>query len=404
MLKSTFLRAATAVMATTALVAATPAPAPATPPTMVQDVQRTATTVPPGGLITSFFRNQGVYCSIICPLLVDTGVTAVSTTLQTPGVFFAALPSDGLLRAIGAAAASVTGPTEAAALRAIEADAAIPAKRALNVFQTGVVGLLNVIPAASGGLPGVATALQQARQDTFDALNAPFLPNPEPTVMPRGVFQVAVVGAINVGAAIIFPAFNFFLAGAFQIPNAVAQELAASGNPVRAIAAGIETGARVVVSAVTVVADAVVTAVDDVREEAAGGRTAVMDRKPATSSSAAGSTTPKSAPDTDTDADETAATPEPTTKPEVPKTPSPVDRDEDESPAETTTDLDAPELDPTELDSTKPDTSHRVREATSHLRDAAESVVKKVTQPAASDESDRGTEKRADPEASSDTD
>jgi hypothetical protein len=235
------------------------------PPTVAQDVRLAAATVPPGGLVTSFLGNQLIYCSIICPLLVQTGVTAVVATLQTPGTFLTALQSGDLLKAIGATAASVTGPTNAAAESAILADASIPAKRALNAFEVAVVGLLNVIPAAAGGLPGILTAIQTARQDTFTALNLPVVPNPTPTVMPRGVLQVAVVGAINVGAAVIFPAFNDFLSGAFQIPDAVAQELAATGDPVRAVAAGVNTAVGVVTAAITVIADSVVTALSNIR-------------------------------------------------------------------------------------------------------------------------------------------
>lgn len=255
-----------AVLASAALVVAPPVRS-----RVDHDVTLTASTsVPPGGLISSFLRNQTVYCSIICPLLAHTGVTAVSTTLQAPGTFLAALSAGDVLKAIGAAAASVTGPTEAAAQRAIDADAAIPAQRALNAFQVGVVGLLNVPPAAKDGLAGIAAAMNRARQDTYDALNLPFVPNPEPTVMPRGVFQVAVVAAINVIAAVIFPGFNSILAGVFEVPDAMAQELARSGNPVRAVSSGISTAAEVVGAAGQIITGAVVSAVDDIREAASG--------------------------------------------------------------------------------------------------------------------------------------
>jgi hypothetical protein len=234
------------------------------PPTVARDVRLAGVTVPLGGLVTSFLGNQVIYCSLICPLVVETAVTPVVTTLQTPGTFLTALQSGNLLKAIGVAAASVTGPTNAAAEQAILVDSEIPAQRALNAFEVGVVGLLNVPPAAAGGLPGIITAIQTFRQDTFNALNAPVVPNPPPTVMPQGVVQVAVVGAINVGAAVIFPAFNDFLSGAFETPNAVAQELAATGNPVLAGAAGVKTVAGVVTAAATVIAQSVVTALSNI--------------------------------------------------------------------------------------------------------------------------------------------
>jgi hypothetical protein len=259
-----------AVVGVSALVAAPLAPVTQfqSPPTVARDVRLAAATVPPGGLLTSFLGNQLIYCSLICPLLVQTGVTPVVTTLQTPGTFLTALQSGNLLKAIGVTAASVTGPTNAAAEQAILVDGSIPAKRALNAFEVGVVGLLNVVPAAAGGLPGIVTAIQTFRQDTFTALNLPIVPNPPPTVMPHGVLQVAVIGAINVGAAVIFPAFNDVLGGAFQTPDAVAQELAATGDPVRAVAAGVNTAAGAATAAVTVIADSVVTAVSNIRTAA----------------------------------------------------------------------------------------------------------------------------------------
>jgi hypothetical protein len=226
--------------------------------------------VPPGGLIASFLSNQVTYCAIICPLLVQTGVTAAATTALAPLTFLSAAQSGNLLKAIGAAAASVTGPTNAAWAASILADGTVVAPRALNAFETGVVGLLNVIPAAANGLPGIVTAIQAARQDTFDALHAPIVPNPQPTVRPHGVLQVAVIGLINVGAAIIFPALNDVLGTITAVPNAFAQELAASGDPVRAIAAGVQTAAAAARAAISVVAEAIDTAINDIRAEDAG--------------------------------------------------------------------------------------------------------------------------------------
>jgi hypothetical protein len=255
-----------AVASITAVAAAPLAPVThsQSPPSVAQDARLAAATVPLGGLVTSFLGNQVIYCSLICPLLVQTAVTPFVTTLQTPGTFLTALQSGNLLKAIGVTAASVTGPTNAAAEQAILVDSEIPAQRALNAFEVGVVGLLNIVPAAAGGLPGIITAIQTFRQDTFTALNAPVVPNPPPTVMPHGVVQVAVVSAINVGAAVIFPAFNDVLSGVFETPNAVAQELAATGNPVLAAAAGVKTVAGVVTAAVTVIAHSVVTALSNI--------------------------------------------------------------------------------------------------------------------------------------------
>ncbi|CDO06029.1 hypothetical protein [Mycolicibacterium cosmeticum] len=385
-LRTDFAAAGMAAVTAAAVVAAplTPVTVASIPPTVVREV-RLAAAVPPGGLITSFLHNQTVYCSIICPLIAQTGVTAVTTALQAPGTFLAALSAGDVLKAIGAAAASVTGPTEAAAQKAIDADAAIPAQRALNAFEVGVVGLLNVLPAVQDGLPGIATALQKARQDTFDALNLPFVPNPTPTVMPRGVLQVAVVGAINVAAAVIFPAFNDFLAGVFQVPDTVAQELAASGNPVRALAAGIRTAAGVVVAAAKVVAQAVVTAVDDVRAAAAQpvttGRAIPKPESAATPPSTTPSTTAA-----------TALAPK-TVAVTTPKALAPATAQRDDGPAAkrgTTTKADTDKPDTTTVSTSAPSTNtpsatpktappNPVRDAASNLRNAVHNLVKNLT-------------------------
>lgn len=279
---------AAAAVAMAVIAPAPPAPSAsghASPPAVTREI-RLAATVPPGGLITSFVKNQGIYCSIICPLLAQTVTTGVTTTLQEPGVFLAALSANGPLKALGIAAESMTGPTAAAMDKAIDADAAIPAKRALNAFEVGVVGLLNIPPAIVGGPGAVLNAFQQFRQQTYDALNAPVVRNPEPTVMPRGVLQVAVIGVINVVAAVIFPGFNFFLAGAFHVPDAVARELANSGNPLRAFMAGVRTAGGVVTNAANVVANAIVTEANKVRTAAMqpGALTPVMAPKLVTTS------------------------------------------------------------------------------------------------------------------------
>jgi hypothetical protein len=230
-----------------------------------QDVGLTAASVPLGGLVTSFLGNQVIYCSIICPLLVETAVAPAVGTVQAPGTFLSALTAGDMLKAIGAAAASVTGPTNIAAENAIVADGSIPAKRALNALEVGVVGLLNILPAAGGGLPGVVSAIETARRDTFIALNLPVVANPAPTVMPHGVLQVATVGALNVGGAVIFPAFNHVLSAAFETPDAAAQELAASGNPIGAAVAGLNIAAVEGTAAINDIADSVATAISSIR-------------------------------------------------------------------------------------------------------------------------------------------
>ncbi|MGF6883214.1 hypothetical protein ABIA39_005126 [Nocardia sp. GAS34] len=256
--------AAAGITATGAASAAPPARS--QPPT---SVAQDAAPVPPGALITSFLHNQVVYCSIICPLLIQTGVTASDTALRAPGTFRTALQSNDTAHAIGVTAASITGPTNAAAEKSILADGTEVAPRALNAFEVGVVGLLNVAPAAQGASPALAVAAETARRDTYTALNRPIVPNPVPTVRPHGVGQVAVVGAINVGAAIAFPAFNDILSSGFQAPDAAARTLAATGDPARAVAAGVTTEFAAQTAARTVIADTIAREGDKIRAAAA---------------------------------------------------------------------------------------------------------------------------------------
>lgn len=263
------------------------------PVPVIREVTLTAAAVPPGGLLASLLINQVRYCAIICPLVVDTAVTAGVTTLGVPATFLTALQSGDLLRAIGAAAASVTGPTNEVAQAAILADGSRVAPRALNALETAVVGLLDVLPATADGIPGVVRALQSAREDTFAALNAPIVSDPAPTVHPTGVLQVAAVEALNIVGAVIFPAFNQVLAAVFDVPDAVAEELADSGNLGRAVGAGVRTTAGQLRTAVTVVATAVVTGVrkvatalhetrrDRARDDAMPDATDVRNARPA---------------------------------------------------------------------------------------------------------------------------
>jgi hypothetical protein len=258
-------RSSTAIAATGLVIATVTAATPAVAPALQShEIRLAASTTPPGGLITSILGNQVLYCSLICTSAIHGVVTVTGAALQTPATFLTAAQSGDLLKAIGITAASVTGPAEAAAADVIFKDGMEVAPRALNALEVGVVGLLNVVPAAAGGLPGVLTALNTARDDTFTALNLPIVPNPTPTVMPHGVLQVAVIGAINVGAAVIFPALNDVLLGAFQVPDAVARTLAQTGNPVRAVAAGVAATATVAHAAGQVVSTAVTTAVTNV--------------------------------------------------------------------------------------------------------------------------------------------
>ncbi|MFF2551281.1 hypothetical protein ACFVUS_09770 [Nocardia sp. NPDC058058] len=258
------------VVATGFAVAALPAVAAAAPGGEFQSPSQpggvpVAEAVPPGGLITGFLRNQITYCSIICPLAVQTAGTAATAIQQAPTVYSAASQDHDPTTALGIAAASITGPTSVTAQQTIIADGTIVAPRALNAFEVGVIGLLDIGPAAAeGGLPAAVEAIQTARQNTYTAMNAPIVPYPPRTVIPHDATQSAVLAVIDAGAAIAFPAFNTILTAAVQAPDAAAQELATTGDPDQALAAGLTTAAAAQAEAQTIVTDAITAAIDQI--------------------------------------------------------------------------------------------------------------------------------------------
>jgi hypothetical protein len=81
------------------------------------------------------------------------------------------------------------------------------------------------------------------------------------------------------------------LSAAFETPDAVAQELAATGDPVRAFAAGVNTAAGEVTAAVTDIADSVVTAVGDIRAASGQSLLANPGTQPQNSATTATATT-----------------------------------------------------------------------------------------------------------------
>jgi hypothetical protein len=77
--------------------------------------------------------------------------------------------------------------------------------------------------------------------------------------------QVVSVAAVDVTAAVAFQAGELLLAGVVQIADASAQELAQSGDPAAALAAGVSETRHVVATASAPVVSAVTTAVANIR-------------------------------------------------------------------------------------------------------------------------------------------
>lgn len=264
-IRSGLLAAVTAmgVVAPTAVI-------PAEPPTSapraeIHDVRLAAAAPPLGAIPLAFIDNQFQYCSLICPHVVEGLITVPTALVMTPVTFLGALGTTGSpLRAIGAAAASVTGPANAAATGIIENDVFRVVPKAFNNLEVTVVELLNIASAALR--PGdLLHELNTARTNILAALNQP-LPPPAPTETgARTLPQVLAVETIRVFAAVAFQAGEILLLGIVQAADAAAQELAVSGNPSAAIAAGTAQAADSLAVAGGIVRDAADTAATNVR-------------------------------------------------------------------------------------------------------------------------------------------
>lgn len=217
--------------------------------------------------LTSFLGNQLIYC----PFFVQGAVTVPVAILPTPGRFVTALQSGDLLKAIGAAAASVTGAADAAATPAIISDGTIGAPRALNAFEVGVVGLVKHRPCrrrrAAGSRhshrhrpPGHLHRAQPAGRGQSHA-------NRRATRSRAGRRD----GRDQCGCGGHIPALNDILLGGFQSVDAAAQTLARTGDPAKAVAAGATTVTRALHETGSVVADSVVTAATNKRTLVAAG-------------------------------------------------------------------------------------------------------------------------------------
>jgi hypothetical protein len=241
-----------------------PPPQPHAPPTVVRDVQLTAAPAL-GAIPLAFIRNQFQYCSLICPFALQGAVTVPIAAAQTPVTFSGALASTGSpLRAIGAAAASVTGPANAAVTPLISNDVFLVVPKAFHALDVAVVEAFNV--GAAVITPGqFIQAVQTGRTNILNALNQPVGPPTTPTGA-TNILQVVAVEAINVTTAVAFQAGELLLSGGVQIADAAAQELAQSGDPAAALATGVAQARHVVATASAPVVSAVNTAVTNIRK------------------------------------------------------------------------------------------------------------------------------------------
>jgi hypothetical protein len=221
-----------------------------------------------GAIPLAFIRNQFQYCSLICTFAVQGAITVPTGAVAAPAAFLGSLTSTGnVFKAIGSAAASVTGPADAAVTPLINNDVFLVVPKAFHALDVAVVEAFNV-----GGAVFTPSeflqAVQNGRSNILDALNQPVGQPTTPTGA-TNMLQVVSVEAINVTTAVAFQAGELLLAGVVQITNAAAQELAQSGDPGAALAAGAARAGEVVSAASAPVVSAVNTAVTNIRNSLA---------------------------------------------------------------------------------------------------------------------------------------
>lgn len=253
------LLAATAVgaVALTATTQVPQTPAPAVPP----DVRLSAASVPLGAIPIAFVRNQLVFCSLICPSIVQLATTVPVGVAEAPFAFLGGLSSGSLLKAVGAAAEAVTAPADVATTGIITPDVFVVVPKSIEkTLEIAAVQAIEV--AQTVGRPGdFLAAVDTARAKILQALDEPAtLPPSDLPTGARGVVEVAAVAAIDITDAVAFQAGELLLAGAVHTVNVAATELAATGDPAAALAAGVTAASAAVAQAGGVVSDALARA------------------------------------------------------------------------------------------------------------------------------------------------
>jgi hypothetical protein len=243
----------------------TPCP-PVSPSPQTADVQLAADSTPLGAIPAAFIRNQLTFCGLICPSIVQLATTAPIGAAEAPLAFVGGLQSGSLLRAVGAAAESVTSPADTATAGIINPDVFIVVPKAIGTtLPIVVVSAFNVGEALAR--PGqLLPTIEASRANILSALDTPAgLP---PTELPSGAnhfVEVATVAGLNVADAVAFRAGELLLADAVHTANVTATNLANTGNPGSAIRAGVTSANAEIGQARGIVTAAVDKAVSDVR-------------------------------------------------------------------------------------------------------------------------------------------
>jgi hypothetical protein len=234
-------------------------------PAAAYDVRLAADPVPIGAIPLAFLNNQLTFCGLICPSIAQLLVTVPLGVLSAPVAFIGGLQSGSLLKAIGAAAESVTSPADIATSGIINPDVFIVVPKALlSTLEISVVQGLNVVMSLAN--PGqFLPTVETAREKILQALNEPAT-NP-PSTLPvgaQGIIQVAAANLVNVAVVVAFQSGELLLAGAVHTANVVATELANTGNIGDALAAGVTAASASLAQAGGLAADAINTAVKEI--------------------------------------------------------------------------------------------------------------------------------------------
>jgi len=93
-----------------------------------------------GAIPLAFIRNQFQYCSLICTFAVQGAITVPIGAAAAPATFLGSLASTGnIFKAFGSAAASVTGPADAAVTPLINNDVFLVVPKAFHALDVAVL-------------------------------------------------------------------------------------------------------------------------------------------------------------------------------------------------------------------------------------------------------------------------
>ncbi|MET9328390.1 hypothetical protein [Tsukamurella sp. NPDC003166] len=216
---------------------------------------------PAGALLQQFARNQLQNCSAICPYAAQGVLTVPAGLVAAPGAALMAVGAGRTpLAALGAGAAAVSAPANAAMTGIIGNDLNQVVPRFQNGVLVGTIDLMR-IGEGTGTVGALRTDLLAALQEPLPpvAPTPPPLTTPPPfgsAPAPQGPVETAVVGTTNTFFAAAFYVPELSLLGATQTANAAATTLAGTGDPSAAVSAGADAAGAVATENAAILSDA----------------------------------------------------------------------------------------------------------------------------------------------------